>query len=172
MATKALTTTSLRLCGDLSFCCDPQNSTAAQQLQKTVWEPAKSINKSVLQWDRIPQLDDSTHHRVSAATQQHSNAAFPPTCWRSRDLQQKTSEFHGMTMEASKWGLSSHDSPWTSSPNTMSASRAHMSSLRECHFGEKMSYLTCWLWLNSLRKFRETFVQRGLFVLKSFWLCM
>ena len=64
MATKALTTTSLRLCGDLSFCCDPQNSTAAQQLQKTVWEPAKSINKSVWQWDRIPQLDDSTHHRV------------------------------------------------------------------------------------------------------------
>ena len=112
------------------------------------------------------------HTPSSAATQQHSNAAFPPTCWRSRDLQQKTSEFHGMTMEASKWGLSSHDLPWTSSPNTMSASRAHMSSLRECHFGEKMSYLTCWLWLNLLRKFRETFVQRGLFVLKSFWLCV
>ena len=74
MATKALTTTSLRLCGDLSFCCDPQNSTAAQQLQKTVWEPAKSINKSVWQWDRIPQLDDSTHHRVL----QRSNTQMLP----------------------------------------------------------------------------------------------
>jgi hypothetical protein len=64
MATKALTTTSLRLCGGLSFCCDPQNSTAAQQLQKTVWEPAKSINKSVWWWDRIPQLAGTTYQRV------------------------------------------------------------------------------------------------------------
>ena len=76
MATKALTTTSLRLCGDLSFCCDPQNSTAAQQLQscRKLFESLQ--NQSTSQFDS----GIGSHNSMTAHTIECCDAATLKCC--------------------------------------------------------------------------------------------